>query len=155
MKWGKTYETSFTYEELIKNKILRIYDDVNEIYQLLYEKILNKNYKIIFLGDEINIIFEFFVEKTKYDISLKLNKKNNGDINKIVEDLIKCNNQLEDRVYRLEKIVEELATNKKNNTSCWRCGDSIDIKLSNNDEIRRDKFVYNGNWGICKKCENK
>ncbi len=155
LKWGKTYEASYTYDELMKHKILRIYDTVDEIYELLYDKLVKKNFKVNFTDSDISIIFEFFVEKTKYDISLKLNKQSNGDTNKIIEDLIKSNNQLEDRVFRLEKIVEELISNKKTTiSSCWRCRNPIEIELCNSNEIGRDKFVFNGHWGICKRCES-
>ncbi len=175
-KLGKIYEGIFTYEELAKNKMLRIYDDIQEIHQLIQQKLKQKSFNIQFSDDKSEIILESSIEGKNFQLNLILNLTKDFDPKFLMEDLLRTNSYLEEKVLSLEKALEELKIKNRNieerlekienslvlwdiNSviSCWQCGKNNDgtirKKIYTKTDGRCDKFVSNGYWGVCVKCD--
>ena len=126
---NKRYELKVTKTDLINmNKLFKIYDKIEEIYEVVYKIFETKNYKIINLSNDDKLVLElkFSINLDKNDInfiiSLNLELNTNGDFNSdyiyiLRNELINLKKQHEKEIFDLKNqnqiIIKELKAQKQ------------------------------------------
>jgi hypothetical protein len=82
------YEGIFTLDDLkALDRVFYFYDNLGEIYQDLLQILAEEKVEINEEEDKFNIKFEFQFRSKKMQAVLKLNRSNEGDLGKAIEDM--------------------------------------------------------------------
>jgi len=175
------YENLVSYDSLLSIKQLKIYDNIQEIYEFFIQKLEKNECLITEKKNEVLIEFLINYEKNIIPVPINLTRNDNVDLNSVVLDLIKYNTSMEKRLEILEKsnlalekkveileksnlALEEKITNilsfwGAEPIKCWKCmtinigGGNFRKKKYTKNDGRCDGFVLNGYWGVCVKCD--
>jgi hypothetical protein len=105
-----TYEAVYSLDDLkATSKIFYIYNDLDEIYEHLQQKLNEGKVEFSEDDDKFSLKFEFIVENKKMKAAFHLNKTKDADIVKLVDDLCKVLvsnsdtiKELQDNIPRME-----------------------------------------------------
>ena len=103
LKTPFSYENSLNYDSLLSTKQLKIYDNIQEIYDFFLQKLEKAELVISPKENEILIEFLIFYENKTIPVPINLSKNEKIDLNVVIFDLINRNTALEERVEVLEK----------------------------------------------------
>jgi hypothetical protein len=82
------FEGIFTYDDLkALGRVFNFYENLEEIYQDLLQKLNEENVEFNEEGDNFNLKFEFQFQSKKMEVVLKLNKTTEGDFGKVIEEM--------------------------------------------------------------------
>ena len=163
----KKYETKLSRNDLDNSKIIfKIFDNIEEIYELIYDIFKFNRFKIIILKDNILSIelnFKTIVKKNNLDFKLELEIKQSLDedlisdfnyilrneminlkkkYNKEISDLKFQNNYLIEELNKVKQIIKDLYKNEINKNEQEKNNDK-DINLKGQKSDNKDLKLIN------------
>jgi hypothetical protein len=153
---NKKYEVNISKLELdIMNKLFKIYDTCQEIYDLIIENMNSERYEIknSFGNDKLTIKLHFNIEKNDFEISLDMKPKTQEDLTPPINYLLKNeivkqrkeikilkeeNESIKSELYDLKQIVDDLVNNK--NVAVNKDGSNNSLKNKKEIDITGKKI---------------